>query len=332
MGGFATHAIFGKEVLEENFDVMPALVIQKHPGVFGVGCQGPDLFLYNIPMLLSNHEKNLGIRMHHEESSRYFAYLMQTILESSSVWKIEIGLSYLYGALAHYTLDSMIHPYVYARIGFDASTPYSKKATMGLHHRLESAIDAKMIALKEDMLPSDYHAAKSQKMTRREKETLAEFLAKAVSKSYRIRLKKENVTASFRMMKIITSGFFVASDHQREKLQKMEWPFCEDYGLSNFMVTDNLIKKRRVMNTQNCVWHNPWDKRIESTDSVWEIYDKAVNQYREYCILMKEAFPLYRDNFFAIIGKNTDWEEIRKKIYHAAKGLGNRSYETGLPL
>ena len=56
MGGFATHAIFGKEVLEEISDEMLASVIRKHPGIFGIGCQGPDLFLYNIPMLLQKHK------------------------------------------------------------------------------------------------------------------------------------------------------------------------------------------------------------------------------------------------------------------------------------
>ena len=57
--------------------------------------------------------------------------------------------------------------------------------------------------------------------------------------------------ASLKMMQIITSGFFVASDTQRKKLQKIEWPFCEDYGLSNFMITDDLVRKKKVMNTQN---------------------------------------------------------------------------------
>lgn len=332
MGGFATHIIFGKEILEENADIMPVMAIEKHPGVFGAGCQGPDLFLYNIPMLLSNKEKNLGIRMHNEGSSRYFAYLMQGVLEASSVQAAEVGLSYLYGALAHYTLDSMIHPYVYAKIGYDAESSYSKQATNGLHHRLESAIDAKMIAAKENSFPSVYSAVQSQQMARQEKKLLAGYLSEAVSKSYRIKLKKENVMASLKMMQIITSGFFVASDTQRKKLQKIEWPFCEDYGLSNFMVTDDLVRKKKVMNTQNCVWHNPWDKSIESSASVWEIFDQAAARYRKYCLLLKKALPSYRNGFYAIMGEEADWEEIQRKIAKAAKGLGNLSYDSGLPL
>lgn len=332
MGGFATHAIFGKEILEENADILPVTAIRKHPGIFGAGCQGPDLFLYNIPMLLSSKEKNLGIRMHNGGSSRYFAYLMQVILEASDVPAVEVGLSYLYGALAHYTLDSMIHPYVYARIGYNVESPCSKQATNGLHHRLESAIDARMIAVKEDKLPSVYSAAQSQQMTRQEKKLLAEYLSEVVSRSYRIKLKKENVMASLKMMRIITSGFFAASSAQRRRLQKIEWPFCEDYGLSNFMVTDDLIQKRKVMNSKNSIWHNPWDKRIASSASVWEIFNQAAVRYRQYCLLLGKALPSYRNGFYTIMGEGADWKENQRKIAQAAMGLGNLSYDSGLPL
>lgn len=332
MAGFATHAIYGEELLKEGTDRMPVSMIKRHQGVFGAGCQGPDLFLYNIPMLLSCREKNLGIRMHHEKSSRYFANLVQVVWEAEDAWTMEIGISYLYGALAHYTLDSMIHPYVYARIGYDPSSAYAKKATAGMHHRLESAIDAKMIAVKKGILPSGFAASAYQIMTKKEEKTLAAILEKAVSRCYRIHLKKENVLAAFQMMKIITNGFFVASDGQREYLQRIEFPFQEDYGLTNFMVTDKLIRKRKVMNTQNEIWHNPWNWNKTSSDSVWEIYDKAVEKYDQYCTIIKEVIPLYPDRFFAIMGEESEGKEFRHRIYHAAMELGNLSYETGLPL
>lgn len=375
MGGFATHAIFGKEVLEEIGDELLTSVIQKHRGVFGIGCQGPDLFLYNVPMLLSNEEKNLGLRMHKECTSRYFAWLLQTIWEEENVEAVEVGLSYLYGALAHYTLDTMLHPYVYARIGLDASMPNAEQITSGPHHRLESAIDAKMLAVKEDKLPSEYIAGESLLISKQEKELLAKLLSKAVSKSYRIHLKEENVKASIRMMKIISSGFYVTSDKQKEKLQKLEFPFMENYGLTNFMVTDDFIRKRRLMNTENNVWYNPWDKSIASTDSVWELYDKAVVQYHEYCEVLGRVLPYFKRKWLTNASPNTlyrrmkisDWQRgakrvykekssdimkqtennvvgifaahgededtaMQKRIYAAAKSLGNLSYETGLPI
>lgn len=375
MGGFATHAVFGKEVLEEMADEMLVSVIRKHQGVFGIGCQGPDLFLYNIPMLLSNEEKNLGLRMHRENSSRYFAWLLQTVWEEDRAEAVEVGLAYLYGALAHYTLDTMIHPYVYARIGFDAAMSDGENVTSGAHHRLESAIDAKILAVKEDRLPSEYIAGETLLINKQEKELLSELLSKAVSKSYHIHLKEENVKASIRMLKIISAGFYRFSEKQKKMLQGVGGSALENYRLSDFMVTDDYIRQRKVMNTENNVWYNPWDKSAVSTDSVWEIYDKAVVRYHEYCEQLEMILTCFKKKWLAKATPNTlyrhmkisDWQRsakrvykekssdimkqsennvigifqgqpeaqeraMQKKIYAAAKGLGNLSYETGLPI
>lgn len=43
-------------------------VCRKHQGIFEMGCQGPDLFLYNPAMLFSTYDKNLGERMHVENA------------------------------------------------------------------------------------------------------------------------------------------------------------------------------------------------------------------------------------------------------------------------
>ncbi|MCD7824952.1 MAG: hypothetical protein LUH14_03200, partial [Clostridiaceae bacterium] len=81
MAAFATHIIFGQDVLAELDDSLLYSMIHRHQGVFAVGCQGPDLFLYNGAMLLSRYQKNLGSRMHNEGTNRYFAYLLQAVLE-----------------------------------------------------------------------------------------------------------------------------------------------------------------------------------------------------------------------------------------------------------
>lgn len=359
MAGFATHEIFGKEVMAGISNEMLLSMIENHMGIYGIGCQGPDLFLYNIPMLIGPFEKNLGERMHVEGTGRFFAYFLQTVWEADSWEKIEVGLSYFYGMLAHYTLDSGIHPYVYARIGYDPEVPYSKKATRGLHHRLESAMDAKFLAVKREILPSEYKPCETLEADRKEREVLAEILAESLTRCYKVHVKKENVMAAIRMMKMIACGFYGCSDGRKKQLEKIEWPFCENYLFTNFLVADEYIRKRKVMNRENHVWRNPWDQTKMSDKSVWEIYDEAVEQYGEYT----KAFSVVAGNiirkwqcFFdgkqvyesrkdkngqiksqisAIIGKDGEWvsqKTMVKEIREAVFALGNLSYHSGLPV
>lgn len=331
MAGYATHEIFGREVVEKIEDNVIKSFIERYDGIFGVGCQGPDLFLYNLPMHIGNYKKNIGSRMHQEGSSRFFAYLLWNIWNAKDSEIMEIGLSYFYGVLTHYTLDSMIHPYVYARIGYDPEVSYSKKATAGLHHRLESAIDAKMIAVKEDILPSKYQPLACISVNKRQGDILAKLLAQTVRKSYRIGIRKENVTSSLKMMRILVRGFYGCSDKLKKCLERMERIFFEDCLCSNYVVADEYIKKRRVMNTENATWRNPWNPAKESKDSVWEIYDKAIIQYQEYLKILQPVIPIILQKN-KVMSPSVGQREMWRKICHVAKELGNLSYHSGLSL
>lgn len=360
MAGFAAHEIFGEEVFRGFSNEKILSIVEDHRGIFGVGCQGPDLFLYNLPMLVCGRERNLGVRMHKEGTGRFFAYLWQTVWEAADSLELEVGLSYFYGALAHYTLDTMVHPYIYARIGYDPEVPYSKKATRGLHHRLEAAMDAKLLAVKRNQLPSRYKPCESLEMDRQEKNCLAEILVRAVRRTYKIKLKKENVFGALKMMRLIACGFYGGSEKKRRNLEGIERYISEDYLFSNLMVTDEDIRKRKVMNHENMLWQNPWDSTRESRASVWEIYEEATHRYREYrkgfeklegwMLQRREQLILEKDLTengkegkkgekktlsSDIIGKSIQekhGEEVSQEIRGAVMRLGNLSYHSGLPI
>ena len=130
MGAFASHIIFGWEGKKKWQECGMLSVCRKHQGIFEMGCQGPDLFLYNPAMLFSTYDKNLGERMHVEKCGRFMACLADVIRQQEEKEAVEVGLSYLMGLLAHYTLDTSLHPYVYARTGYDPADPYAPKATI----------------------------------------------------------------------------------------------------------------------------------------------------------------------------------------------------------
>ena len=79
MGAFASHIIFGWEGKKKWQECGMLSVCRKHQGIFEMGCQGPDLFLYNPAMLFSTYDKNLGERMHVEKCGRFMACLADVI-------------------------------------------------------------------------------------------------------------------------------------------------------------------------------------------------------------------------------------------------------------
>lgn len=340
MGAFATHIIFGDEVLADMSDEMLKSIVETHKGIYGIGCQGPDLFLYNVAMLMSAYDKNLGSRMHVEKSSRFFSYLLNAIWRQDDVQTIEVGLSYFLGLLAHYTMDTSLHPYVYAKTGYDPQDPYADKATLGIHFRLEAAIDAKLIATKLECMPSVYYPAKAVRADRQDVKRLAKIVAEAVSRCYHLKLKEESVTASVKMMQLIVRGFFDRSGRRKKYLSRIEFPFAEDGLYSNLFVEDAYVRTRGVMNTQNEKWVHPWDHTRVSYQSVWEIYDDALIQYQEYLTkldgflrsyAMKVVRMRHRHSTSAFCDGITN-KEMNQMICKAGADLNNLSYHSGLPL
>lgn len=87
--------------------------ILRYPELFLIGLHGPDIFFYHHPLSPSALNR-MGHRMHGEPGKDFFAPAAK-LLSSLPPRKREAGLSYLYGFLCHFALDSICHPYVEAR-------------------------------------------------------------------------------------------------------------------------------------------------------------------------------------------------------------------------
>lgn len=78
--------------------------------LYDIGLHGPDIFFYMNP-LRSAKSGSLGSRMHQQTGKEFFGRICRNIrLEPA-----QGAEAYLYGALCHYALDSVCHPFVRER-------------------------------------------------------------------------------------------------------------------------------------------------------------------------------------------------------------------------
>ena len=83
MPAFAAHEIFGEEALQETKGKLNE-VVAKHPEVFRLGCQGPDLFFFNPFMKLVHRKVDLGSRLHTSQINRFFEVFLDELLKLSN--------------------------------------------------------------------------------------------------------------------------------------------------------------------------------------------------------------------------------------------------------
>lgn len=86
-----------------------ARAVRHFQQLFDVGTHGPDPFFYFNP-LLHTRTGQLGKTFHHQSGKVFFEHAARIYRQAPS----EGSLSYLYGLLSHYALDSHCHPVVNA--------------------------------------------------------------------------------------------------------------------------------------------------------------------------------------------------------------------------
>lgn len=115
MADFLTHILLSDDVLERIESRRVLEGIQRHRTLYRLGAQGPDpLFFYNFfPGKGKDYLSKLGRTMHRQHTGEFlkmgFARLQN--LSWDQEW-MELA-AYLSGFICHFTLDRLIHPYVY---------------------------------------------------------------------------------------------------------------------------------------------------------------------------------------------------------------------------
>lgn len=85
--------------------------IQRFRRLFDMGLHGPDIFFYHSPVLPSS-VNTWGQKFHGQTGREYF----MRVCRIARLEKSEAAQAYIYGALCHYTLDMVCHPFVEERV------------------------------------------------------------------------------------------------------------------------------------------------------------------------------------------------------------------------
>ena len=192
MASFYAHYRFGKLLLPE----LPADVrqcVQRFRRVYDMGLQGPDIFFFYNP-LMKNAIRQLGYSYHNMPGRQFFTHACKAA-------DSEAALVYLYGLLAHYTLDSTVHPFV------------NRMAESGQagHVPLEMEFDRYLMEKDGIVNPAAHSMKRYIRLTRGECMTVAAFYPPATG---------SNVSYAVKSM-ALSHGFLAGGNRQkREKLLK----------------------------------------------------------------------------------------------------------------
>ena len=321
MPGFLTHYLFSINTYHALKKKTLQDIIKEHKQVYFLGAQGPDIFFYYLPCNL-NKKKQLGSTMHHTCTSDFFHSCLKEIPKLKEESEREIALAYVSGFLCHYTLDSISHPFIYARTDYDR---YVKEVKAPLsygaeHCNYETKIDSNMLKRYKKTSPSKMNYKEMLKITKQETLTLASFLTDTINSTYF----KENgysyVNESFikRTLKYMPYELKLLQDKygwKRPAAYFLEKYTVKFHLLSGLITTDRLFEDEDVLNLKKESWASPWVPDLLKDETFVEIFECGA----------------YRLDSLSSAWSNLENPEVyASEVAKLVKHLGNLSYNSGL--
>jgi hypothetical protein len=276
--------------------------------------QSFDVLSYYISFNYKNTKriKNLCKRGHKDNVKNYFLNIINNI-NKLHLENDEQALSYLFGSINHYVLDSTCHPFIFYKTGvYNKKDKYTKKY-LGLHGDMESNIDAFFYI---NRFHKSYHKVNVTK----------EFIPKIkfsnnlkliVDKTFLDTFNEEDIAKcyfkSYKNSRILYTLFI----NDKYGIKKWIYKIYDKIFINrknNYEYYTTYIKQPNIkyLNIEHKKWYYPSDSNISSNESFIDLYNKSIKKSSELITLA-----------YKVINKKMDIKEFENKI-------DNLSYVRGL--
>ncbi|MBE6720295.1 MAG: hypothetical protein E7571_06545 [Ruminococcaceae bacterium] len=274
MPAFATHYIFLEELKDEiekkadfDFDV----------SVAGIGCQGPDIFLFHRlwpPDKIYKSLFGVSSALHRGKSEKIFDSFCDCLKLTDNR---DIAKSYVYGFILHYALDRNCHPYVYARQN-EMTAENKHIHPLAAHNTVEHAIDTYLLYNRCGIYPPSLFDSKAtfsdselayNEIARIMNYTVNKACGRDVPQSEIIRAITD--TANVQNILRDENGTATRVTHM---LERPVAPLIKYFRLSASIKPKDLDLANNCANIRNKAWTSPYDN-IKRNDSFEELFEAS---------------------------------------------------------
>lgn len=248
---------------------------------YKVFAQGEDpYFFYDFHLTKKSHcIYTINNSIQHKNINKHFSSIINYI-NDNDYYSNALVLSYLYGQICHFVLDSTCHPYIIYCSGI--YNPNDKKTFKynGLHAKMEYYIDCYFIYNKEGILPKKYRAYKNLFCKMNFNDELKNLLDNVYYDVYGFK----DVSTIYLKCINDMQKFYYVFNYDRFGLKKII------YSIMDKVCGNKVIKKKELsfhidlnsnlsyLNLNNEKWNHPCIKDETYNYSFLELYDIAMDK------------------------------------------------------
>lgn len=264
MPSIVTHTYFGMDVYKKLKPKIRKKISEKTYLSF---TKGPDVFYHDYLDIDGKNVRRFGYTLHDEKTKDFLIAYIDHILKYRLEKNKEVVGS-LYGMITHYYLDQYTHPLIYYKCGLSKTK----------HTEMERLIDLYMLEKREKKAP---HKIKLHPLLFphiKFSPALKNLLNRVYHDVYGKEKMGNKYVSSLKNMKINYRLFYYDKYKIKVKIYNLIAKVVKGDKQSIRYITfsNDLRKKVGYINFEHDEWTNPIDKNITSTDSFFDLYNKAL--------------------------------------------------------
>lgn len=278
MPSITTHYLFAKEVFN-HLNKKEQARIQDELNIYYIFAQSHDfLFYYTFDIKEAKRIKDLGHFAHHNNTQDYLINIVKYIKDNHLENNSQL-LSYLYGSITHYSLDTTTHPYIFYKTGiYRKNNPASKKYR-GQHTLMEKDLDA--IYYKK-YTNKEYNTCNISKDIIG-KPLFSKELKASINQVFKITYNQDNIAHYY--YKGIQHAKFISSILVKDYfgLKRLIYRLIDTltfhhFGYISSYSTHILKPNTKYLNLDHTPWHHPEYKDLVSCESFEDLFNKAMKR------------------------------------------------------
>lgn len=272
MADFCAHYIFGQIAQKPLKD--EAAACAAYPVLFNWGCQGPDILFCHKALTGGSPLPGLGDRLHDETTGKLFELAAAYVGALSGEERRRME-SYFYGFVCHYSLDCLIHPYVYFHQNERTRGDLTRSAT-AQHYAIERDIDMDLHAWYFGLPASEFRVAPLYTLTDDEANAIARFFCRVLLELFGASVTMSDLRDAFRAFLTVHKLEYAPSRLTRAGAQVVDFFTGEKDKLASLMKAKT--PGWDSLNLGHAEWAPPQHPDAPCAKSVPEILDEACAQ------------------------------------------------------
>ena len=246
---------------------------------FKMFAQGSDSLMFDF--LPASRGKKSGKKLqgflHKTDTRKFFINLITIIKERNLDQNPEI-LSYLYGCIAHYCLDSTVHPFVVFSTGFVKKGQKETYKYNNMHAIMEVFIDMDMVAKRTGENPYQFKFHSFLFDLSPFSKELKQVIDSVYLKTYGLKNMGKIYQRSFKEMALCLRIF----RYDQTGFKRICYRILNSFTPKSFFRIDalsyhvSLDRYKPLLNDDHQEWVHPARKELKSTESFQDLYEKAL--------------------------------------------------------